>query len=401
MTTANGVGLLRGGVAEPQRATFLELFFDLVFVFALTRVSQRLMEDLTGGRQMVLPAVGQTTLLLLALWLVWTNAAWVTSRYDPRRLPVQLIMIGLMFASMIMALGVSGAWDDRGLIFAVAYVVAQVGRPAAFLLVLRGRERRIPARLVCWHSATGGLWIVGALVPEAPVGGALWTLALAIEYAGLVLGWPTPGLGRSPITRLAIASEHLAERYGQFVLVALGESILLTGVTFDGGRFGVGQTTAFVVAFATTVLLWRIYFFGSRRVIPRAMTAGPGAEARIGAVGGYGHLAMVAGILATAVGYELVIRHPSGHLDPAWLGVILGGPALFLAGGGMIEYYTLRRPHWSMVAGLVVLIALAPVVALGPPLAAAVVAVAALAGIAVADAIRPPATPRAEVPPPS
>jgi low temperature requirement protein LtrA len=155
------------------------------------------------------------------------------------------------------------------------------------------------------------------------------------------------------------------------------------------------------VAFATTVLLWRIYFFGSRRVIPRAVTAGPEAEARIAAMARYAHLAMVAGIVATAVGYELVIRHPSGHLDPAWLGVIVGGPALFLAGGGMIEYYALRRPHWSMVAGLVALAALAPVVALGPPLAAAGAAAATLAGIVVADAVRAPATPREDVSPPS
>jgi low temperature requirement protein LtrA len=155
------------------------------------------------------------------------------------------------------------------------------------------------------------------------------------------------------------------------------------------------------VAFTTTVLLWRIYFFGSRRVIPRAVTAGPGAEARIALVAGYAHLVMVAGILASAVGYELVIRRPSGHVDPAWLGVILGGPALFLAGGSVIEYYTLRRPHWSMAAGLVVLAALGPVVALGPPLAAAVAAAAAVAGIAVSDAVRPPVTPREEVSPPS
>ena len=190
------------------------------------------------------------------------------------------------------------------------------------------------------------------------------------------------GLGRSPITRLSIASEHLAERYGQIVIVALGESILLTGMAFERGRFGVGRTAAFVVALTTTVLLWRIYFFGSRRVIPRAVTAGPGAEARIAFVAGYAYLAMVAGILASAVGYELVIERPFGHLDPAWLRVILGGPVLFLVGGGVIEYYTFRRLHWSIAAGLVVLAALGPAVAFGSPLAAAVAAAAALAGVA-------------------
>jgi low temperature requirement protein LtrA len=402
MTIARGDEVLREPGGGPQRATFLELFFDLVFAFALTRVTQRLVDDLTADRPMVLPAVGQTTLLLLALWLVWSLAAWVTSWHDPRRPPVQLVIIGVMFASMIMAIGVSEAFDGRDLIFAVAYVVAQVGRPLALMLVPGGRVQwRIPARVVCWHSVTGVLWIVGGIVPEGPLGGTLWTLALAIEYAGLILGWPTPGLGRSPITRLTIASEHLAERYGQFVLVALGESILLTGLTFDGGRFGIGRTVAFVLAFTTTVLLWRIYFFGSRRVIPTAVTADPRAAARIAAVAAYAHLAMVAGILASAVGYELVIQHPSGHVDPAWLGVILGGPALFLAGGSTIEHYTLRRPHWSMVAGLVVLAALAPVVALGPPLAAAGAAAATLAGIVVADAVRAPATPREDVSPPS
>jgi low temperature requirement protein LtrA len=388
MTIARGDEILRGPGRGPQRATFLELFLDLAFVFALSRLSQRLIEDFTTERRILLPEIGQTALLLLALWLVWTLAAWLTSLYNPQRTAIQLTILGIMLGSMAMAVAVPTAFEGEAPIFVGAYVAVQVGRPLALLLLLRGHEHwRVPVRIVCWHTVSAVLWIVGAVLHIGPADAALWMLALVIEYAGFILGWPTPGLGRSRITQFVIAIEHLAERYRQFVLIALGESILLTGITFSSGGFEAGRTVAFVVALATIALLWRIYFGPSGEALAPGVVGHP-RRARIVEFGIYTHLVIVAGILATAVGYELVIEHPSGHLDPAWLAVILGGPALFLAGRAAAEYAVLRRVPHSRLVGLTALAALAPALVRLSPLASGIAATGVLAGIVVADTVR-------------
>jgi low temperature requirement protein LtrA len=387
MTVARGDEVLRGPGGGQQRATFLELFLDLVFVFALSRLSQRLADDITAARR-ILPEVGQTALLLLALWLVWSLAAWVTSRYDPQRTAIQLTIVGIMFGSMVMAVAVPKAFEDAAPIFVGAYVAVQVGRPLALLLLLRGHEQwHIPVRIVCWHTVSAVLWIVGMVLPKGPARAALWMLALVIEYAGFVLGWPTPGLGRSRILEWVIAFEHLAERYRQFVLIAFGESILLTGITVSGGGSEAGRTVAFVVAFATTALLWRIYFGGSGEALGPRVVGHP-RRGRIVEFGIYTHVVIVAGIVASSVGYKLVIEHPSGHLDPAWLAVILGGPALFLVGRAAAEYVVVRRVPSSRLVGLLALAALASALIRLSPLACGIAAAGVLAGIVVADTIR-------------
>jgi low temperature requirement protein LtrA len=388
METSNPKDILREG-GGPQRATFLELFFDLVFVFALTRVSQRIIEDLTSQRRVVLTEAGQTILLFLALWLVWILAAWVTSRYNPDRPLIQLVIIAIMFGSMVMAVALPEAFGERASLFAGAYVAVQLGRPLLLMLALQGNteQQRIPARIVCWAAVSAVPWLVGAVFPEGPERGALWTLAIAIDYAGFVLGWPTPGLGRSRILGWPIAGEHLVERYQQFVLIALGESILFTGLAAGDSGFGSESATAFVIAFATTVLLWRIYFYRAGYALRDAVAASP-RPAGLSLSATYTHLVMVAGIIATAVGYELVIAHPVGHLDPAWLAVIFGGPALFLIGRARFEYDVFSRVSWSRMTGLLVLVAVTPVMVLVPPLAAAVAATLVLTGIAVSDTAR-------------
>ena len=388
MTIASGDEILRGSGRGPQRATFLELFLDLAFVFALSRLSQRLVEGFTSQRRILLAEVGRTALLLLALWLVWSLAAWVTSRYDPQQTAIQVTILGIMLGSMAMGVTLPNAFEGEAPIFAGAYIAVQVGRPLALLLLLRGHEQwRIPVRIICWHTVSAVLWIVGAVLLIGPAGTALWMLALAIEYAGFILGWPTPGLGRSRISQWVIAIEHLAERYRQFVLIALGESILLTGVTFSGSGHGAGRTVAFVVAFSTIALLWRIYFGRSGEALAPGVIGHP-RPGRIVEIGIYTHLVIVAGIVTTAVGYELVIEHPSGHLDPTWLAVIVGGPALFLAGRAAAEYTVLRRVPQSRLVGLLALAALAPALVRLSPLASGVAAAGVLAGIVVADTVR-------------
>jgi low temperature requirement protein LtrA len=170
------------------------------------------------------------------------------------------------------------------------------------------------------------------------------------------------------------------------VIIALGESILLLGLTFTRA-FAVDRAAAFVLSFATTVLLWRIYFYRAGTVLADAIAASP-RPGRLGHTVPYTHLVMVTGILVTGVGYALVIDHPLGHLNPAWLAVILGGPALFLAGRSRFEYDVFARVSRSRVVGLLALAVLAPVMLPLPPLVATAAAAAVLTGVAVNDAIR-------------
>ncbi|WP_434089660.1 low temperature requirement protein A [Micromonospora tulbaghiae] len=322
MRTAEPAALRSSG-GGPDRATFLELFFDLVYVFALTRISARAFEDLVlEGGQTGWTAVtggGKTLLLLLALWAVWQGTAWTTSRYDPHHLWLQVIVITALISAMVMGVAIPRAFSHSGLMFAAAYVVAQVSRPAILVLVLhRQQYRRLKLRMLITFCATGVLWLAGALLPgSARV--VLWTTALLLEYLAARFGWPMPGLGRSTVSRWDVHGEHLAERYQQIFLVALGETILLAGLAFTRSPTSPGMVAAFAVALATSVLLWRIYVQRAGQILGEAVTRAA-HPATVGRSAADTHLVMVIGVVATAIGYELVIEHPAGAQRTALAG---------------------------------------------------------------------------------
>jgi low temperature requirement protein LtrA len=387
MVTTRAALLLREG-EDPQRATFLELFFDLVFVFALTRVSQQAVDHLTGKHRTALSGSGQPLLLLLALLMVWYATTTVTDIYDPRRPEIQLLVVVTMLGALLMAVAVPQAFGQRGLVFAGAYVVINIGRGLYLVPALRGHPaQRRAERALFWFAMSAVAWIAGALVPPAPARAALWTLAVAIDYGGVVLGAPTPGLGRQPATESPVVVEHVSERYRQFFIIALGELILVTGITYSRTNFEAARTVTLLVSFATIVLIWRIYIYRAGELLPAAMAAAR-HPARLARWTAFAHLLMVIGIVAIAAGDDLVMRNPVGRADPRWVAFILGGPALFLIGRARFEQVVFSRVSLDRVIGLLVLAAVAPVMLFLPPLAAASAAAAVLCGIAVADAAR-------------
>ncbi len=305
----------------------MELFFDLVFVFAITQLSHLLLTHLDAGGAL------QTAMLLLALWWAWVDTAWLTNWFDPDRRPVRLMLIGAMVATLIMAVALPEAFGDRGLMFAVAFATLQVGRTAFAVIGLRDRPglHRNFQRILEWRAVSGLLWLAGGLA-IGPARTTFWVAAVAMDSLGPVLGFVAPGLGRSTTRDWNISGAHLAERCKLFLIIALGESILVIGGTFS--ELDITRTTlaAFVVAFLGSVALWWIYFDLSFDAAEQAIASSsdPGRLGRFAYT--YLHIPMVAGVIVTAVGDELVIVHPFEHASLETMATVLGGPALFLAG---------------------------------------------------------------------
>src|ERR687898_1837446 len=210
---------MRRDAGEAQRATTLELFYDLVFVFAITQVSHLLLEHLTWE------GVGQSSLVLLVVWWSWNYTTWATNELDPESTVVRLLLIGLMLASLLMAIAIPEAFGDKALLFAASYVAIQVGRHLflTFAAAERGTvERERAGRILTWFAAAGVLWIAGALADGA-ARTALWLAALTLDYgAPLVLFW-VPGRPRLAGGSWELGTEHFTERFGLFVIIALGE----------------------------------------------------------------------------------------------------------------------------------------------------------------------------------
>jgi low temperature requirement protein LtrA len=383
----------------------LELFFDLVYVFAFTRIVNELVLDYTNGHiaktfTTSLSENSETLLLFLAIWWIWTQTAWTTARFDPLHPAIQFVVVATMLGSLFLAVAISGALGKTGLLFASTYVATQVGRTLFFVLTMRDHDlRRVNMLALVWFSASAVPWLTGALAPEELTRNLLWLLALAIDYLGGTLGWPVPRLGRSHVSPWAIAGEYLAERYWLLVIVALGETILATGTTLLDGPIVADRMTALVLSFATTVLLWRIYFYRAGQILGEAIAASadPG---RLGRSAELSHLLMALGIVATSAGSELVLKDPSGHAKPAWVAAMLGGPALYLAGRSVFEHVAFARVSRPRPIGILVLAAIAPVMVGLPPLGVAAAAAAVLFAVAAADAIRAYGYPLEQASPP-
>jgi low temperature requirement protein LtrA len=348
--------LRRRGHAGAGRVGMVELFFDLVFVFAITQLSHTLLEDLSARSAL------QIGLLLLGVWWVWVYTSWVTNWLDPERVPVRAGLFVLMLAGLILSASIPKAFSDLGLAFAAAYVLMQVGRTLYVLWAVRGERVSMVRnfqRILVWFCLSAVFWIAGALAD----GGArlgLWAAALAIEFISPSLYFYVPGLGRSTLADWDVDGAHLAERCALFIILALGESLLVSGATFAKTPWSAVSVAAFVVAFVGTVAMWWLYFDkGEHAGVHRITSAvDPGRHARVAYT--YLHLPIVAGIIVCAVADELLLAHPD-HATDAGLAAMIGGPALYLFGVGAFKWASSDRPRppLSHLIGLCLLAALA------------------------------------------
>ncbi len=379
MTVGNQVRNMFRAEGE-HRVTSMELFFDLVYVFAITQLSHLLLDHLD------LHGVLQTALLLLAVWWGWMYTTWTTNWFDPNHRQVRLVLIGVMAASLVMSAVLPEAFGERGLVFAAAFAALQVGRTIFVAYWTRNDPVLGPnfKRILAWLSFSALFWIAGGLSSGA-TRELLWLTAVAIDFAGPTCGFFTPGLGRSATRDWNISGGHMAERCQLFLIIALGESILVTGATFGEMEISAAVLVAFVIAFLGSVALWWVYFDRAageaEHVIARS--ADPGRLGRLAYT--YLHIPMVAGVIVTAVGDELAIAHPLGHAGPEVAATVLGGPALFLFGHLLFKRAVFAVWSLPRVVAIVILVVVALIGQEWPPLALASIALVVIASIPALD----------------
>jgi low temperature requirement protein LtrA len=346
-----------GPDAEHQ-VTPLELFFDLVFVFAITQVTSLLADNPTWG------GVLRGMLVLAALWSAWAVYAWLTSTLDVDEGGVRLAMLAAMGAMLGVGLAVPGAFGDDGVLFGVAYLLVRLLHVVLSAIVARDEPDRRGALLrFAPTELLGASLILVAGFLDGDVRIAVWAIALAIDY----LGPSVVGLGHG----WRIAPEHFAERHGLIILIALGESIIAIGV---GAGFELDTAAIVAAALGIVVVsaLWWLYFDVAAILARTRLMRTSGVEQTRLAWAAYSnlHLPMIAGIVLFALGLKTTLGHPDEALDTVPAVALCGGVALYLLGHIAFLHRTTGRVFRRRTIGAVVLLALIPAGMAIPSLAA-------------------------------
>ena len=334
---------------DEARVKPLELFFDLVFVLALTQVTALL------AAQPTWEGLAKAILIMALLWWTWVGYAWLTSVVDPEEGAVRFAMFAAMGALIVAALCVPEAFDDRALLFACAYGGVRFAHIWLFWLASRDDPKlRSSVVGLAVSTAIGVALIVGASFLDSEVQGAVWALALVIDYGGPLLsgqdGW-------------TIAPGHYAERHGLILIIALGESIVAIGVGAEGIDIGTGEVLAAVGGIAIASALWWLYFDVVALVAERRLaTAEKGREQNGIARDSYSylHLPMMIGIVLCALGLKKTIEHVEDPLKLVPAVALLGGPALYLLGHVAFRWRNVHRFSVQRLVIAVVLLALIP-----------------------------------------
>jgi low temperature requirement protein LtrA len=379
----------RGGLFRPivpnqhSRVTYAELFFDLVFVFAVTQISHTLLAHFT-----LLGAL-QVTLLFLAVWWVWVYTSWITNWLNPEKTPVRLLLFALTLGGLVLSTSIPAAFDGRGLWFAIAYAAMQVGKTVflwASTLPSQSLARANAIRITTWLAMSAIFWIAGGLA-EGPSRLVLWAIALVIEYISPAVRFWIPRYGASSVADWVVEGGHMAERCAGFIIIALGESIVVTGATFAELTWTTENVLAFVSAFVGCLAMWWIYFHkgaeaGSEQI---SRSSEPGRLARLAYT--YLHMPIVAGIIVAAVADELVLKHPGGHSDLKTVISAIGGPLLFLFGTILFKHSFRGFLQLSHGVGIVALCVLAWFASELSPLMLSILTTAIMIVVAVWESI--------------
>ncbi|MFD0784749.1 low temperature requirement protein A, partial [Micromonospora azadirachtae] len=378
MTTGDRASLVRRPDAS-NRATLLELLFDVVFVAAIALVSMIIAEN---GRW---SDTGHTLLLFMAIWWTWSITSVTTDFYDPEQRPLQIVLMVTALGAVGTAATLPRAAEGHSLIFAIAYVTPHLVRGIILVGALhryRHKAQERAARFLFWFAVSGILWLLGAMMPGQPHWW-LWATAVAIEYVSTGARFPTPWLGRVPVDQYEKVTEHLGERYQQFVILALGDIILVPTLKISVSDFAAPRLAGFVTAFITMLLLWQLYVYRSGSILNLTRRQ----RARAARLAPYTHLVTLTGVLFVAAGADRVIQKPTGETPPREVTLMLIGPALFILGRAFFTYRLDAGVPWHRLAWLPVLAVMVPFASGLPSVLVTAVAALVLAAVVVSDLI--------------
>lgn len=329
------------------RVGFAELFYDLVFVFAITQVSHHLLANLT------LEGAMQTGLLFLAIWWVWIYSTWTLNGLDPDLFAVRILLFTMMTGGLFLSMALPEAFGERGAVYGICFALMQAGRALFVVLTTADHPiiQRIYRRIGLWAAIAGIFWIWGGFAqPQDRM--MIWLIAMGIEMLGPMSGFYIPGRGRSSTTTWTINGGHMAERCALFVIICLGEALLVSGATFAEMAWDATGIVTFLSAVFGAIALWWIYFhIGHKRGTHHIEHSDdPGALGRLAY--SYLHIPIVAGVVLSAVASELAIAHP--HHGAEWrdIAVSLGGTSLFLLGSGLFKWISAPYFPLSHLVGL-------------------------------------------------
>ncbi|MBO1324746.1 low temperature requirement protein A [Acetobacter sp. TBRC 12305] len=358
--------LVRSRGDAPARVMNEELFFDLVYVFLVTQISHGLLHHLGWL------GAFQTLILWFAAWLGWQYTGWVTNWFDPTHPALRGVLFATMALALLCGAAAPDAFGPRGLVFAVCFAAMQVGRSAFIVWRLPATHPLAPnyRRILGWGMIAACFWVGGGLA-GADGRLVLWSIAVLCEYISPMFGFWLPGLGRSQTSDWTISGSHLVERCQLFVIVALGETIMASGLSMaEAEHWTVAELAGFGASFACTLAMWWLYFGTSSEEAEHAIarSADPG---RMGAYFHYLHAALIAGIIVVAVGMDLLLENPWESAEGARGLVMMLGPMLYLLATALYRWVATRRVARAQVVGAVVLAGLAvvgqslPMLALG------------------------------------
>ncbi|MGZ4229964.1 MAG: low temperature requirement protein A [Solirubrobacteraceae bacterium] len=344
------------GEGVEQSITTVELFFDLVYVFAVTQLSHMILGNLT------LAQVGRAAFLLIVVWWAWIYTTWMANWFNTSSPAVRAVLTGVMLASLLMAAALPDAFGTDGTVFAISYVALQVGRnvTAASLLDRDQPLHDIFERLVWWSAASGVLWLAGAALPgDRRL--VLWFPAVLLDLIAPFAGYWLPRRGHAVTTDYDIDGGHFTDRCQGFIIIALGESIVVTGATAAHAGLTSTVVLCLAIAFLETAALWWLYFgvVAERSRLVMGAAEDPGRLARDAYT--YLHAPIVAGIIAVAVGDDLLIAAPGDALHGVGLAMMVGGPALFLLGESLFRLRMIRAANAKRLAVVAILVLLAPI----------------------------------------
>jgi low temperature requirement protein LtrA len=359
-----------------QPVTALELFFDLVLVFAITQVTGYVGADPTWTR------LAEGLAILAALWWAWVSFAWLANTAASDEGAVRVVLLAAMGALLVTSLAVPGAFQDDALVFGVAYLCVRLLHLGAYLVVARGdpQLRGVVLRLAGPVLPAVLLLVVAGLV-DGTARGLCWALALAIDYGGLALrgvdGWK-------------VEPAHFAERHGLVIIIALGESIVALGVGAQGLALDARLIAAALLGIAAAGAMWWAYFDVAALVAERRFKAldrdGQVRMARDSYT--YLHMPMVAGIVVFAVGLKKTLGHVDEHLHAVEAFALCGGLALYLV--ALSAFKRRNVGSWNARRALVAALLLAfwPLATRLPALAALAVVTALACGLIAWEALR-------------